>query len=99
MERAPEAWALRLLGEISSHAATPEVKKAEEHYRQALALAEELGMRPLVAHCHVGLGKLYLRCGDLRLAKDHLNRGVEMMREMEMGLWLEKAESELRKLA
>ena len=37
---------------------------AEGHYREALALATELGMRPLVAHCHLGLGKLYRRTGD-----------------------------------
>jgi hypothetical protein len=55
-------------------------------------------MRPLIAHCHVGLGKLYRRSGDLQLAKKHLNDGVAMMREMEMGLWLEKAEAELREL-
>jgi hypothetical protein len=51
-------------------------------------------MRPLLAHCNVGLGKLYRRSGDLRLAKEHLHKGIAMMREMEMGLWLERAESE-----
>ena len=44
------------------------------------------------------LGKLYRRSGDLQLAKKHLNDGVAMMREMEMGLWLEKAEAELKEL-
>jgi hypothetical protein len=51
-----------------------------------------------VAHCHVGLGKLYRRSGNLRLAKEHLNRGVAMMREMGMGIWLERAEEELKVL-
>jgi hypothetical protein len=74
------------------------VGEAEDHYRQALALAEKLGMRPLIAHCHVGLGKLYRRSGDLQMATKHLNNGVTMMREMEMGLWLERAETELREL-
>ena len=54
-------------------------------------------MRPLLAHCHAGLGKLYRRT-DLRLAKEHLNSGIAMMHEMEMGLWLEKAEAELKGL-
>jgi tetratricopeptide (TPR) repeat protein len=97
-ERGYEAWVLRLLGEIAAHKDSPDVGEAEDHYRQALALAEELRMRPLIAHCHVGLGKLYRRSGDLQLAKKHLNDGVAMMREMEMGLWLEKAEAELREL-
>ena len=76
----------------------PEMEKAEDHYHQALALADGLRMRPLVAHCHVGLGKLYQRTGNLEKAKSHLTNGVAMMREMEMGLWLEKAEAELKEL-
>jgi tetratricopeptide (TPR) repeat protein len=97
-ERGCEAYTLRLLGEIAAREDHLDIGKAENHYRQALVLAKELGMRPLIAHCHVGLGKLYRRSGDLRLAKEHLSGGVGMMREMEMELWLEKAEAELREL-
>ena len=97
-ERGYEAWALRLLCEIAVHNDSPDVVKAEDHYRQALALAEELGMRPLIAHCHVGLGKLYRRIGSRQQAEDHLTTATAMMREMEMGLWLEKAEAELKEL-
>jgi tetratricopeptide (TPR) repeat protein len=97
-ERGYEADTLRLLGEIAAREDSLDIGKAENHYRQALALAEELGMRPLVAHCHVGLGKLYRRTGDLRMAKEHLHNGVAMMREMEMGVWLERAEEELKGL-
>ena len=97
-ERGHEAWALRLIGEIAAQKDPPDVGKAEEHYRKAMALADELGMRPLVAHCQVGLGKLYRRSGDLQLAKEHLINGVAMMREMQMGLWLERAEAELKEL-
>ncbi len=98
MERGQEAWALRLLGEISSQVAVPEVDKAEEHYRRAMTLAEALGMRPLMAHCHVGLGKLYRRIGSRQQAEEHLTTAAAMMRDMEMGLWLEKAEGELKEL-
>ena len=64
---ATEAWALRLLGEIArASLILRRCEPAETHYRQALALAEELGMRPLVAHCHLGLGKLYRRTGKRR---------------------------------
>jgi tetratricopeptide (TPR) repeat protein len=98
-ERGHEAYTLRLLGEIAAREDPLDTGKAENHYRQALALAEELGMRPLIAHCHVGLGKLYRRIGNTQQARKHLTDGVAMMREMEMGLWLEKAEAELRGLS
>ncbi len=58
-ERGSQAYALRLLGDIAARREPPEVELAEDHYLQALALAEELGMRPLQAHCHLGLGTLY----------------------------------------
>ena len=71
-ERGNEAWVLRLLGEIAAQADPPDLESAEAHYRQALARADELGMRPLVAHCHLGLGKLYRRTGDGAKAEEHL---------------------------
>ena len=67
---------------------------AEGHYREALALAEELGMRPLVAHCHLGLGKLYRRTGTFELAQEHLGMATTLYREMDMRFWLEQAEVE-----
>ena len=60
-QRGTQAWALWLLGESTARQASPAVEPAVGHYRQALALAEELGMRPLQAHCHRGLGTLYAR--------------------------------------
>src|SRR6266446_9810595 len=62
-QRGHQAWALWLLGESTAHQASPEGEPAAGHYRQALALAEELGMRPLQAHCHLGLGTLDLKLG------------------------------------
>ena len=58
-ERGNQAYALRLLGDIAARRDPPETEPAEAAYHQALALAEELGMRPLQAHCHRGLGALY----------------------------------------
>jgi predicted ATPase/class 3 adenylate cyclase len=98
-ERGHEAYTLRLIGEIAAHRDPPDVGKAENHYRQALALAEALGMRPLIAHCHVGLGKLDRRVGSRQQAEEHLTTATAMMREMEMGVWLEKAEAELKALS
>ena len=92
-ERGNEAWVLRLLGEIAAQADPPDLESAEAHYRQALARADELGMRPLVAHCHLGLGKLYRRTGDRAKAGEHLATATTMYREMDMGFWLEQAEA------
>jgi class 3 adenylate cyclase/tetratricopeptide (TPR) repeat protein len=91
-ERGYEAWASRLLGEIASRPDAPDVQTAENHYRQAMALANELGMRPLLAHCHLGLGKLCLRIGKRQEAQQHLAAAAMMFREMDMRFWLEKAE-------
>jgi len=64
-----------------------------------MALASELRMRPLIAHCHVGLGKLYRRIRSRQQAEEHLTTATTMMQEMEMGLWLERAEAELKELS
>jgi tetratricopeptide (TPR) repeat protein len=94
-ERGNEAWVLRLLGEIAARADPPDVKSAEEHYRQALARADELRMRPLAAHCHLGLGTLYRRTGDEAKAKKHLTTAVTMYRDMDMRFWLAQADAAL----
>jgi tetratricopeptide (TPR) repeat protein len=98
-ERGAEAWAQRLLGEIAAHPDPPDAETAEGHYHQALALAIELGMRPLAAHCHLGLGKLYRRTGKREQAQEHLTTATAMYSEMDMGFWLEKAEAETSELA
>jgi len=97
-QRGYEAWALRLLGEIASHRDPPDVGTAEAHYGAAIGLASELGMRPLVAHCHLGLGKLYRGTGQRQEAQAHLATAATMYREMDMPFWLEQAEAELGQL-
>ncbi len=92
------ALSLYVLAESLLHADVSDMAKAEDDYDHAMALANELRMRPLVAHCHVGLGQLYRHTGNREKAKTHLANGIAMMREMEMGLWLEKAEGELKDL-
>ena len=63
------------------------------------AVAAELGMRPLVAHCHLGLGKLYRRTGKREEAKEHLTTATTLYREMDMRFWLAQAEAEMGELA
>ena len=94
-QRGWEAWGLKLLGDV--HADAPrETEQAGDTYRQALALATELGMRPLVAHCHVGLGRLHARTGQPVEARQHLASATTMYGQMGMQFWLEQAETEPR---
>jgi class 3 adenylate cyclase/tetratricopeptide (TPR) repeat protein len=92
------AHALHLLGDIASDCNQFDAKSATAHYRKALALAEPRGMRPLVAHCHLGLGNLCRRTGERERAREHLNVTTTMYRDMGMRFWLEKAEAEMGQL-
>ena len=92
-ERGHEAYVLRLLAEIAAHQEPLDVEAAAAAYRLALGLTEELGMRPLMAQCHLGLGRLGRRVGEHELAERHLTAASTLFREMEMSHWLEKAEA------
>jgi tetratricopeptide (TPR) repeat protein len=94
-ERDQQAYALRLLGVIAARREVPENVLAEAHYREALTLAEELGMCPLVAHCHLGLGQLYGRTGRSEQARATLSAAIELYRAIEMTFWLPQAEAAL----
>jgi hypothetical protein len=55
-------------------------------------------MRPLVAHCHFHLGKLFRKADQQTQAPEHLTSGTTMYREMDMQFWLDRAEAEVRQL-
>ena len=93
--RGHEAWALHLLGDVAVHHQPPESEPAAVHYCRALALAEELGMRPLQAHCHRGLGTLYATIGQHEQARAALSTAIAMYRDMEMTFWLPETEAAL----
>jgi class 3 adenylate cyclase/tetratricopeptide (TPR) repeat protein len=97
-ERANEALALHQLGVVHAHADPPDVAQAEAHYQQALTLAEELGMRPLQAHCHRGLGTLYAATGQQEQARRELATAIEMYRAMGMKFWLPQTEAALAQM-
>jgi class 3 adenylate cyclase/tetratricopeptide (TPR) repeat protein len=92
-ETGAQAYARRLLGDIAGSAEEPDVPAAQSAYREAIGLAEDLAMRPLVAHCHMGLGTLGVRTGRPDEARDHLALATAMYREMDMHCWLSKAEA------
>jgi tetratricopeptide (TPR) repeat protein len=89
------AHALHLLGEIATRREPPEIALAETHYRQALALAKELGMRLLQAHCHRGLGLLYVKINQQEQARAALSAAIALYRAMDMTFWLPQAEAAL----
>jgi predicted ATPase/class 3 adenylate cyclase len=93
--RGSQAYVLHLLGDIAARREPPERTSAEAHYHQALALADELGMRPLQAHCHRGLGMLYVMMGQRAQARTELSTAIEMYRAMDMTFWLPETETAL----
>jgi hypothetical protein len=98
-ERGNEAYALRLLGDIAARREPPAIEPpAAVYYRQALALAKELGMRPLVAHCHLGLGTLYAHLGRPEQARPELTVAGELYHAMDMTFWLPRTEAALAQL-
>ena len=94
-QRGWQAWALWLLGESLACQASPTVETALGHYRQALVLAEELGMRPLLAHCHRGLGTLQAKIGQAEQARAALATAIDLYRTMDMAFWLPQTEAVL----
>jgi tetratricopeptide (TPR) repeat protein len=94
-ERGHQAYALRLLGDIAAWPEPLHVEEADAHYREALTLAEELGMRPLQAHCHYGLGTLYAKTVMREQAQAELTAAIDLYRAMDTTFWLPQAEAAL----
>jgi tetratricopeptide (TPR) repeat protein len=97
-ERGHQAYALHLLGDIAARCEPPLVAQAAAHYHQSLALAAELGMRPLQAHCHRSLGTLYAATGQRQQARPALSTALALYRDMDMTLWLPQTEAALAQI-
>jgi tetratricopeptide (TPR) repeat protein len=96
-ERGFEAWAMLIMGNIKAKAGRME--EAEEWYRRALQHASDLLMRPLVAHCHKGLGLVYLTSQRNNEALSELQTSAESYRSMGMDFWALQADSALAQIA
>jgi hypothetical protein len=92
-EHGSAAWANRLLGEIAAGRTPAERARAQAHYEDALGAALELGMQPLVAHCHFGLGRLAARDSRDAGAAAHIETAGRLFTEMGMTFWLEQMKS------
>ena len=97
-ERGTQAWVHRLLGDIWVQRVPQGVSQAETSYCQGLALAEALGIRPLQAHCHHGLGTLYRRGEWIDQARAELSAAVALYRAMNMRFWQHLTEATLAQL-
>ena len=89
------ARALCLAADVAAAREPSDARESETQYREALGIAEQLEMRPLQAHCHLGLGKLYRAVDRGEEAQAELSTAVEMFRDMDLTRWLPEAGSEL----
>jgi tetratricopeptide (TPR) repeat protein len=88
------AHALHLRCDIAMHPDAFDPERGAVDYHRALALAASRGMRPLVAHCHLGLGRLHRRVNGRSAAEEeHLTVAATMYRDMNMAFWLKQAEA------
>src|SRR5262249_59014584 len=97
-ERGHEAWALKLLGDVALGHTPPKTQQAESYYRHASTVSLELGMRPLQAHCHVGLGKVFAAVGAPEQVRAEINAAIDLYRSMEMNLWLGRVDAAVRSI-
>ena len=96
-QRGDVAALLHVLGETAARDSVS-IEKAEHHYLDAIALAAELEMRPLLARGHLGIGRLYLCAGDHDRAEEHLLAAKRLFAAMDMPLWLRHVASLLSEL-
>jgi len=96
-EQGHEAYGLRLLGEIALRSDPPDGDAAKKHFEKALGIAEAHGMRPLIAHCHFGLGRVYAQQGRDQDAEESLERAMALYRDLDMQPWLQDAEAQSKK--
>jgi tetratricopeptide (TPR) repeat protein len=89
------ALALKLRGDIALHRKFRQIEQAEARYREVLTLAGVMGMRPLQAHCHVGLAQVHRAAGNIGTARQELSAASELFRAMTMDTFLAQAENQL----
>jgi len=95
----PGAWAFRLRAEALIRTCSErEAARAADDYREAARIATERGMRPLQAHCHLGMARLHAVLGDLAEARAEVEAARRMYQEMEMIRYVSEADQELARM-
>jgi hypothetical protein len=98
-DQGSQAWLLCILGNLAFRQSPLSTELVKTNYATALSLAQELGMRPLQAHCHLALGDVFAQVGDRSKARAQLLKAAELYRVMSMPFWLSKAEAALTGLS
>ena len=98
-DKGSQAWLLRVLGDIMASRDSSNAEQAEMTFNQALILAQQLGMRPMQAHCHLGVGQVHLHAKNLVKARSEILEAANLYRQMSMPFWLLKAQKWLDSLA
>ena len=93
------AWALLITAKIQSEISSEQIEQAKHTFRQTKELAEELKMRPLLAHCCLELGQFYIKRGQIKQARPELMKAIDLYRSLGMRFWLPKAEALLGKIS
>ena len=70
-------------------------RRGEAYCLEALALAQPRNMRPLVAHCHFGLGRLYRQLSRPQLACEYHDIAPSMANQMDIILPAQQVESDV----
>jgi len=94
-ERGWEAWAWRLGAEVVARREPLDLATVEARFAEARALVTELGMRPLLAHCRLGLGTVYTRAGRRDEGRKEIAAALGDYRAMDMPYWCGEAERAL----
>jgi tetratricopeptide (TPR) repeat protein len=92
------AWVYYVLGLARMAEGGASIEKAHNLFGQAIERARALGLRPLLARSELALGQLHRRTGQKDPARQHLVNAVSLLKEMQMPIWLQKAEAELQAL-
>jgi class 3 adenylate cyclase/tetratricopeptide (TPR) repeat protein len=97
-DKGSEAWLLRILGDVDGRRTPFNAAQGLARYTAAFQLANELGMRPLQAHCYLGLGQLHACAEDFARARSELRKALELYQDLAMDFWLPSADAALRAL-
>ena len=90
--RGSEAWLHCLMGDLLTQRQPADLIHAEASYKEALSLAQDLGMRPLQARCYLGLGQIHAQSKNASVARSELHVAAELYRAMGMPFWLARAD-------
>ncbi|MBI1726950.1 MAG: hypothetical protein HYR50_06755 [Candidatus Rokubacteria bacterium] len=87
-----------MLGDLASRRGAPALAEADQHYRESLAIAEELLMQPVVAHAKLGLGRVMRLAGDRARAEEYVVTAFMLFRGMDAPHWVKKCSEEMMQL-